>query len=418
MVIVAPIVLVQLAAEYSRQAAKRRAERAAEAERRWRARLERRGQELRTEVAQMMAEISAFAQSTVGKHVEGDLQSIIARLRVLGKNVLREEDEISDVAKQLKRLRKLFGGATTQAEASQLTTEVGQHQAILLQIKREAASSRLLSLKFDPDGLHDVEATMTLVESHLKRRNLTKAQQEMAHLQELCARHRALVDREQDRWNGLQEEAVIALAGARERLATLQADEVVRRWRVSDLEVLVHRVEELESSVPAGRFAEIHRQCESLCAEADKVVAAAEEMQRCQEQRDYVARSIVESLAEVGFWVEQVPAKQASADATIRATCPDGRALTVSVPLEGSLRWMPEGFPMEVFNTNNGQPARGCDEAVKQIEAVKAYLSERHGIQTSELNWNGKTPDRLGTTAKRLPHSDAHCAQQTREART
>ena len=47
----------------------------------------------------MMAEISAFAQSTVGKHVEGDLQSIIARLRVLGKNVLREEDEISDVAK-------------------------------------------------------------------------------------------------------------------------------------------------------------------------------------------------------------------------------------------------------------------------------------------------------------------------------
>ncbi len=344
-VIVAPIVLAGLAAEQLRQAAERRAERAAEAERRRRARIERHGQDLRAEMVQVIAQLDTFAQSTTGRRVNEELQSIRSNLSALGERALVDEGEITAAAKQLKTLRRHLADAIARAEAAQLAAQVGQQQAALEQLKRQSAADRLLSRRFDPDGLREVEAQMSVVESFLQRQNLTKAQQEMACLQESFARHRAKVEQGQDRWNHLQEEAASAVAAAQERVASLLVDDVVQRWRASDLEALAHRAAQLESRVSAGRFAQVHQECKSVMAEADKLVAAAEEAQRLQDQRDYVARNLTESLADLGFWVQQFPAEEASADATIRATCADGRAITVNVPLKGSLRWTVEGFP-------------------------------------------------------------------------
>jgi hypothetical protein len=411
-VIVAPILLVGLAAEYHSHAAERRAQRAAEAERRRRERVGRRGQDLRAELAKVIAWLDTFAQSTAGKRVIEELQSIRSNLTRLGEQTLGDEGEIANVAMQLKGLRKHLADAVACAEASQLAAQVGQQQAALLQLKRDFAAGRLLSRRFDPDGLREVEAQVSVVESHLRRSDPTKAQDEIACLKESFARHRAQVEREQDRWNSLHEEAASAVAAAQERVASLLVDVVVQRWRASDLEAMGRRIAELESSVSAGRFAQVHQECKSLMANADKLVAAAEDAQRLQDQRDYVTKSLVESLAEVSFWVQQFPAEQASSDATIRATRSDGRAITVSIPLEGSLRWAVEGFPTEGVIGSDGQPARACDEAAKQIEAVKTYL-EKRGVGTGELLWKGKDPNRPGTTTKPLLRSDAHSAQQT-----
>jgi hypothetical protein len=344
--------------------------------------------------------------------VEAELQSIRGNLSRLGEHALSDESEIAAVAKQLKGLRKHLAAAIARAEAAQLAVQVGQQQAALQQLNREAATIRPLSRQFDPEGLREIDAQVKVVESHLQQQHLGKAEAEMARLQELFARHHMRVEQEQDRRNKLQEEAVSAVATAQERLASLQVDEVVQRWRASELEELSRRIAQLEDSVSAGRFAQIRREWKSLMTEADTLVAAVEDEQRLQNQRDYVAKSLVESLAELGFWVQQFPAEQASADATIRASCADGRAITVSVPLEGSLRWTAEGFPMEVFAGSDCQPARGCDVLAKQIEAVKGCL-EKRGVETGELLWKGKDPNRPGTTAKRLPRSNVHSAQQT-----
>lgn len=416
-VIVAPIILAALAAEQLRKAAERSAQRAAEAERRRRARTEQRGRDLRAEMANVIVQIDKIATSTAGGHVQEDLQSIRGNLSKLGEHALSDESKIAAVAKQLKRLRKHLADAIARAEAAQLAEQVGQQQAALVQLNREAATIRLLSRRFDPEGLREIDAQAKVVESLLQHHELADAQVEMARLQESLARHRARVEQQQDRWNSSQEEATSAVATVQERVASLQLDQVVQRWRASEVEELGRRVTQLEGSLSDGRFSQVHKECKSLMADADKLVAAAEYEQRLQGQRDYVAKSLVESLAELGFWVHQFPAEQASADTTIRATRADGRAITVNVPLEGSLRWTAEGFPMEVFAGSDGQPARGCGELAEQIEAIKADLAKR-GVETGELLWNGKDPIRPGTTAKRLPRSSAHIAQQTRRAST
>jgi hypothetical protein len=416
-VIVAPIVLAALAAEQLRKAAERHAQQAVEAKRRRRERRERRGQDLRAEMAKVITQLDTFAQSTEGRHVEEELQSIRGSLSGLGEHALGDESEITAVTKQLKGLRKHLAGAIARGQAVQLAAQVGQQQAALQHLTHEAATIRPLSRQFDPEGLREIDAQVKVVELHLQQQHLGKAETEMARLQELFARHRIRVEQEQDRRNKLQEEATSVVAAAQERVASLQVDEVVQRWRVLELEELGRRIAPLEDSVSAGRFVQVRHECKSVMAEADKLVAAAEEAQRCEDERNYVAKSLVDSLADLGFWVEQFPPEQASADATIRATRSDGRALTVNVPLKGSLRWTVEGFPMEVFAGSDGQPARGCDDAAEQIEAIKADLAKR-GVETGELLWKGKDPNRPGTTAKRLPRSNAHTIQRTRRAST
>lgn len=411
-VIIAPVVLAGLAAEHYRHAAERRAARDAVAERRRRERAERRRQGLRAELAKVIAQLETFVASEVGMRAAGELQSIRGNLSRLGEQALADEAEITAATKQLKGLGRNLTDAVARAEASELAAQVGQQQAALLQLKREAAAGRLLSRRFDPNGLREIETLVSAVESDLRRNEPTKAEAEMAHLKESLAHHRARVEQEQDRWNRLHEEAASTVVAAQERVAPLMADQVVQRSCASDLAELGRRVAQLESSVSAGRFAQVHKECKSLMADAEKLVAAAEDAQRLQDQRDYVARSLVESLGELGFWVQQFPVEQASADATIRATRSDGRAITVSVPLEGSMRWAVEGFPTEVLVGSDGQPAQACDEAAKQIEAVKNYLEQR-GVGTGDLFWKGKDPNRPATTAIPLPRSNARSAQQT-----
>ncbi len=62
-VILVPMVLAGLAAEEYRRAAKRRAQRAAEAERRRQTRIERSRQDLRLALAEAMAQLDTFAKS-------------------------------------------------------------------------------------------------------------------------------------------------------------------------------------------------------------------------------------------------------------------------------------------------------------------------------------------------------------------
>lgn len=406
-------VLRELAAERRRKAEERRARRAAEVERRRRERLERRGAALRSEVAKLIGRLDVFSQSEAGKRVTADLHSIRSRLSKLGDGALREDGEITEAAKQLKGVRKALALTTARAEAEQLAAEVEQEQAVLLHLKRQTAASRLLSKKFDPEGLRELEALLSTVESQLKRRDLVNARQEIVRFGKCLVRHRAQVERGQSRWNELCEEAASVLAGAERRLASLQADEPVRRWAASELEALVRRAEELHDNIAAGRFDQVRRESETLLAEADRLAADAEKAQHRQDQRDYVTKSIRESLADLGFWVEEFAEEQPSAEATIQATRLDGRAITVSVPLEGSLRWAAEGFPMEVVSGSDGQPARACDEAAEQIEAIKAHLAREHGVETGELTWSGKDPHRTGKAAKRQPQSRSHESRRT-----
>jgi len=306
---------------------------------------------------------------------------------------------------------------------SQLAVEVEQEQAVLLQLKRQSAAGRLLSQKFDPKGLHEVESLLSSIEGALKQRNLSKARSDTVRLRDCYYRHQTLVEQGQNRWNKLQEQAATALAGAQERLASLQSDEVIQRWSATELESLNRRAQSVTSCLVKEQFTLVHNESKAIIDETEKIAASAEEKQARQDQRDYVAKSIRESLVEAGFWLDEPLDNQQigqcpNSDSIIRAVrLSDRRVITVGVPLEGSLQWAVDGFPMEDVAGSDGHPARACDEAVEQIEAIKAHLSENHGVETGELIWNGKDPNRPQKAAKRLRRFTLHKTQRTQEVK-
>jgi hypothetical protein len=95
----------------------------------------------------------------------------------------------------------------------------------------------------------------------------------------------------------------------------------------------------------------------------------------------------------------------------IQAQRVGGGAIAVSVPQQGEIWYDVDGFPMRVEGAAHGY-ARTCDEAEEQINRMHDAMQQAFGIESSELMWDDKDPDRIRKTAKALPGSAG--AQQRR----
>jgi hypothetical protein len=412
-----PSVLELLAAAARRRAAERSARRAAEADRRRREELRRRGEAVRTDLLRAADGLSAFVQTPAGQLVAGELATIgqeIANLQ--GRNV-DQETAISDVAARLKTLRRQLVAVTDRAEMEQLATDVEQERAILLVVKRQAAAIRVQSTKFDPKSLREVDGLVAEVESLLKNKKLTEARQAADRLHARFVAHRELVEREQKRFAELREETEAALAEARQRISDLQNEVEVRRWSTRECEALVGRLSQAERTLERGQFSQVQNEVSAILAEAERIDTAAEQRQQRQDERDYVAKKVLEGLVAAGFWVETESAHSSASGTLFRATRHDGRGLSVKVPSDADqpLEWTPTGFPLDVVTDVDGRPARTCDEASEQIDAIKTYLATEGGIQTGDLSWPGKSPTRPTCAAKRASASTAPVQRRASE---
>ncbi|MCS7306883.1 MAG: hypothetical protein NZ602_17460 [Thermoguttaceae bacterium] len=388
--------------ERERRRRERAAQRAAEAERRRRERLQRRYQALQAQVSQIHQELSKFASSPAGSHVEAELTQLKDRLQRIAGQLQAEEKVLANAEKELDRSYRELRQVIAAGEAAYEAKMLQQHDAALLELKYQLRETWTSSYQYNPEGLQRLSEMIREVEEALSKRTLTEVQQHLKEAQQYFQRHRQLVEERQAEWLQRHQQAEAALAQLQEEIVGLLADPLAQRWETVAVQKLAQEADQLHRLIENGQFDLLLARTQQLRPKVKEILQRAEQRQEAQDQEDYLTKSILAAVQACGFQVDEI-AVGPDGQKTIRTSRPQtDQRVTLQIPKQGGIYWYVNGFPMETVLGSQGQPARVCDEAVTQIEAIQEQLAQ-WGIETSELTWPGKDPNlpRKGQTQTR-----------------
>lgn len=413
-------VLQRLLAARQQQAALERQKREAEEARRVQQRLDQARDGARTDLAAARRDLDAFAAHEAARFAPaGKLDSFRQRLSQAEKSIgsMTTEDQGRRVRSDLGRLHDELRQARAEAESARLASQLAAEAAQLAGLRQQlAAIDAARAARFDPHGRQQLEAQLSRCDGLLQRKALDQATSELTEARRQLQEHQSVVEQRFSRWTQERDQAVAALAQASDRVAGLRVDPVVSRWSTADAEALAARCRRADDLLAREDFAACRQEAAALAAEVDRLVALAGETQFKEDQRQYIVRGIVETMGQLGLVVQagypQPEHRGVAASATIiQAQRVGGGSIAVSVPQEGEIWYDVDGFPMRVEGSATGY-ARTCDEAEEQINRMHDAMLAAFGIESSELTWDDKDPDRIRKTAKALPGSSG--AQQKR----
>jgi len=180
----------------------------------------------------------------------------------------------------------------------------------------------------------------------------------------------------------------------------MQADPMVTRWHRHGITRLGAEIEQVVGSEQAMPFLEeANRRAATMITEAKAAQLKAD-------QRDYIARGIMQSLANMGFLVTDPAAEHPEHPATakiVRAANASGKSIAVSVPVEGEVWYEIDGYMKTTEATVGGENALACDEGEQVLTEMHAKLTEEFHVETSEIWWEDKGPQRILRRAESLP---------------
>ena len=366
------------------------------------------------ELGDIEAALAAFSQSEAVRFIQAEqLEALRNRVHEL-KLVIKEtilEDRVRAAGGDLRAIREDLQMLTSQAETAKLCEDLAVEEAEVVKLEqRIAALDRARSEKFDRPGFDDVTNLLKSARSHVQRQDLPQARRDAATAHQKLEKHRTDVAQRFTAWRAAKDRAELSLVTVGDRIAGLRADEVVLRWASDELAALEERFESVAKLVQAEQFEQISAECPILLEASETIVAQGQELQLKEDRRQYIVQGIVEVMGQMGFVVQQgSPALEhpgiPSSATTIQAERIGGGAVAVSVPQEGEIWYDVSGFPMLAGTDADGKAIRTCDEAEQEIVRLHESMKEAFGIEMSELNWDGKDPDRVRKAAERLPES-------------
>jgi len=261
-------------------------------------------------------------------------------------------------------------------------------------------------LKFDRSGSDDLGVTVRSLHSLIAQGNPSPVSTPLDRAKNSLQRHLAAVRDGKADWQRRKDAAEDALGELDAVAVGIGSDETVLRW-FADLG------EELSMLVRAGRNAceleRFDRPVELLSQGRDRVsecLRQASEAQRKADQSRYIADSIAATLRDMNFEVSAVRREHESHPASallISAASVAGKSIRVSVPVEGQVLYVVDGYPHESASTNDGGQSAACDEAEGVLNQMRAQLRSEYGVDSGELDWEGKNPNRLLRSADDLP---------------
>lgn len=192
----------------------------------------------------------------------------------------------------------------------------------------------------------------------------------------------------------------------------LRADPVVMRWqhhRMAEAEALAAQAQAALSAEQWDVSAALLAQARTTAA---SLVETANAAQLKADKRDYIAQSIAAALTDMGYVVSAPRAAYAdhpATDVVFRAADASGRAVAVSVPVEGQVYYTVDGFAHTAEPLSDGGTAPACDQAEAVLNQMRDRLADGYGVDAGEILWDGKAdPDRRLRKADELPHSGEH----------
>ncbi|XZO02554.1 MAG: hypothetical protein ACM65L_01800 [Microcoleus sp.] len=402
----------RLEQERERQAAEEARIRAAAAERERLQRLET----LRNQsIAQTQATITKIQQKSPEIYPQDS-----SELAKRGQNLLNSlrgvatEYQLQNTIQELPKIEQELDRAITRKrrddEEKKRKAELEKQQFELEELEREIAQiPQADAIKFDRAGHTAAQTALSALRSAIASGNPQTARSPLNTATAAVEQHIASVARNRAQWQQQKAAAEQALGELEALIIGLKADPVAKRWQIHLIDELATQLQTGIAAVAAEQFDQPALILAAAKTQEQQIIATANAAQIQADQRDYIAKSIAETLAEMGFFVNEPQLEDSrypNAALILKAATNSGKGISISVPVEGEVWYDVDGYSKTTEAAVGGGTAAVCDEAEKVLTEMHDRLGAEFGIKMSEVTWEGKYPNRKLSGDDELPNND------------
>ena len=409
----------RLTAEQERRLEEERRQREAEALRQRLAEEERR-RKLRLQAVQrsatedakaIVAEATTFQGMEAASFVPQELGALLQQLNACRQKIEKavDEGEVARAGVDLAAVRDELKQVIARGNAAKQTRDMRREEAALVELREQiAALDQHRSLKHDMAGWTAVCATIERAEKSLARQAPAEAAQLVQQAKLQLNEHRANVAAKHNAEANARLSAQQPVATADDAVAGIATDSVVMRWRGNQVEQLQQRCTRAQSLIQEGQFQAAIDESRAIQQSAQQLLTDAQELQHKESRRNYIVQGIQQVLQKLGFVIDPgfpslEHSNQPESATWIRSRRVGGGVVAISIPQDGEIWYTVDEFPQRSETGVDGATISTCDEAETQINRVHDELHSAFGVEMSELQWEGKDPNRVHRQAMRLP---------------
>jgi hypothetical protein len=402
----------QLEQERQRQAAEEARIRAAAAERERLQRLEN----LRNQsIAQTEATITKIQQKQPEIYPKDS-----SELAKRGQNLLNSlrgvttEYQLQNTIQELPNIEQELDRAITQKrrddEEKKRKAELEKQQFELEELERQISQiPQADAIKFDRAGHTAAQTALSALRSAIASGNPQTVRSPLNTATQAVEHHIASVARNRAQWQQQKATAEQALGELQALIIGLRTDPVALRWQIHLVDELAAQLQTGIAAIEAEQFDKPALILAAAKTQEQEIIATANAAQIQADQRDYIAKSIAETLAEMGFFVNEPQLEDSrypNAALILKAATNSGKAISISVPVEGEVWYNVDGYSKTTEAAVGGGTAAVCDEAEKVLTEMHDRLGAEFGINMSKVTWEGKDPNRIIRKADDLPNNN------------
>lgn len=410
----------QLEEERRRKAAEEARLRAAAAERERRQRLEN----LRKKVNSQQQSIATKVKQQSSVYTQ-DAQPLQQRCHNQVNAIRKAENEsqLQNIATELKQISQDCDRAVTRKrrddEEKKRKEEIERLQFEIEELEQEVGQITTSDAsKFDGTGQKSVQQALGAVRSALSSGNTQAVQSSLNNTSRVVKQHTQLVVQRRAEWEKLKAEAEQIVGQIQDLLTGFQADPVVARWHSHSITQLDNELKQAQQAIVSEQFDQPKKILVKLKAQEKQIIEEANTAQLKADKRDYITQSIVSTLQDMGFSVLSIEDEHAGHPSTAKVftATAAGRAISVSVPVEGQVWYDVNGYSKNtIASMTDGSPVAVCDEAEEVLTEMHTALQQEFGVQMGEIAWQGKDPSRITRTATDLPTNSQQSKGKTNE---
>lgn len=360
----------------------------------------------RSRLIQALNAIGARIEAEAAALFPNDADRLSRELRSL-RDRGQTSEEFGALFSEAERLQSLIREAVQRfrKEEERLLDRLARASAAFSRLKRVLSDVEHDRLKFDAEGARRCEVALGDLQKLLDAGNPDALESALARLEELTSSHLARTSEAKESWLKAKQAAYDAIGEAEAILRGMRADQFMMRWHAPRIETAGSELEEARAACAREKFEVAHTHLTVLRIRSQEWRAQAEALQLEADKRDYIANSLRAALESMGYTavVEEEHQGHPLTAVVVRSVAASGRGIQASVPVDGNVQYVVDGFELRTESGAHGEPSATCDQAESALLALGDVLEGAYGVEMGELSWEGKDPDRTGKKAEPLP---------------
>ncbi|MBF0409565.1 MAG: hypothetical protein HQM10_19650 [Candidatus Riflebacteria bacterium] len=369
--------------------------------------------ELKNASMSEFAEFKKNIDSYIDKILKTDSSEILAECGLIEMEFVNAADEEAIRTSRQKMpaiVEKLKQAVHRKRRHDEFQKRLEQIERMAFQLtefeKRLSELDTETSGKFDTAGNSEVKKIFGQLRAAIESKQSEIAEEQLSRAEEALERHEKNVFSQLSNYRIMKDRSQIALGELSGLLMGIKNDGLISRWHKKTIEKLEDRYNKAIQVSKEENFDYAVDLLSETRELIEKMRKESESAQLKADKRKYITDSIFKTLESMGFVVkspmEEHPGHPATA-LIIKASSAAGKSLDVSIPIDGEIWYSVGGFQMKSEINPKNEKISTCDQAQAVIEELHEKLAEGYKIRMSELQWDGKDPNRNLRRADKLP---------------